>query len=87
MMKKLIIIDGQNWRKSLGVLSIILLQKPDDNEAAFIHRSEYTPDRVLLYFNYNDKYYQIKVENGVPIVEERKSQDDLDPAYMWIASL
>ena len=67
--------------------STILLQKPDDNGAAFIHRSEYTPDTVMLFFNYNDKYYQIKVENGIPVVEERKSQDDLNPGYAWIASL
>ena len=69
------------------VVLLSYIQKPDDNGAAFIHRSEYTPDQVLLFFNYNDKYYQIKVENDVPIVEERKSQDDLDPDYVWIASL
>ena len=42
----------------------------------------------MLFFNYNDKCYQIKVdENGAPTVEERKSQDDLNKEYMWRASL
>jgi hypothetical protein len=40
----------------------------------------------MLFFSYGGKCYQIKVENGdtVPIVEERKSENDLKKEYMWI---
>ena len=58
-----------------------------DNE--LVHRrQEESPEFYMLFFDCNDKCYQIKVdENGAPTVEELNSQDDLKKVYMWKASL
>ncbi len=77
-------------RKIYGSISSIILlpqpqEKPADTDgAALIHRyEEEIPEFCMLFFSYEGKCYQIKVENGVPIVEECKSENDLKKDYMW----
>lgn len=69
----------------------IVAKRPIDNGTGLVYRlcrgDSPAQELWLLYFVYEGKCYQIKVENGLPTVEQQESPNKLNQTYVWNAML